>query len=88
MKQILDRFDEHWEFGTADFTLNDKQQFFKMYLEQSIKDALEACRVERPPLDVVKIAQDNNGFYIGTQRGWNLNTTQYDENVAKFLKGK
>lgn len=54
----------------------------RQFLVESIKDALEACRVSGY---AVREGQKEERLWL---EGWIRNTTQYDENVKSFLGEK
>lgn len=55
----------------------------KDFLTQSIKDALEACRVKEKGADGLEMSRE----YLKVM-GWNKATTQYDENIKSFIGEK
>jgi len=88
--------DERPDFITADEANEwyEKQNFIAekivgswvdntmVVVEQSIKDALEAVRVPELELDG---DQELFSKYRDIKEGFDANTTQYDENVRKFI---
>lgn len=97
LKQILKEFDTKYVFErefSVDYCegLNMLKHDIKDFITQSIKDALEACRVDKSkeeidlpyPKEEVYIT-DWSDYVAGGTAGYNKCTTQYDENVKSFL---
>lgn len=106
LKKILKQFDDlskpvatYMDKNGAYFPAHVMQDKIHDFLIQSIKDALEACRVEKlegggkqvvgslgePFWECVIHGQGKEECSCD---GFNANTTQYDENVKKFIGEK
>lgn len=95
LKSILKEFDEEFDhdspFGKALVLVEENTQRpiareVKYFITQSIKDALEACRVEKVGQNVIINCVSRDDYKKASEYvGFNANTTQYDENVNKFL---
>lgn len=89
LKNVLKQFDKKFPhelkedvgWKTQKGVYIDARDNIKFFITQSIKDALEACRVE----DRETLFEPHNTLL---KTVWNECTTQYDDNVAKFLEGK
>lgn len=83
--KILDEvrylMEEYRESGDSERLVNVEEA-----IESSIKDALESCRVEKArhgDFDTIEPCECECH-----DCSWNANTTQYDENVRKFVGEK
>jgi len=88
LKTILEEFDKKFIFmkGKEEDLLVAQPgtaPYVRAFITQSIKDALEACRVEEIPH--IYGEGTLSRIEIG---GWNNAATQYDENVKSFLGEK
>lgn len=93
LKQILEEFDRVWYISyqgsikDGKYSQNAHRWVMQQKLKQSIKDALESCRVEKKkvPLEAFQ-EKDIPGIALFDQiTGWNANTHLYDEKVKKFM---
>ena len=89
LTETLKRFDEEFkgELNTEHEYYSGNLRRAKAFMSRSIKDALEAVRVDKGE-HICEGGEPPEGeicgerFYTDT---WNANTTQYDENVRKYL---
>lgn len=73
-----------WAVGENGRGIYDLSELHELF-SQSIKDALESCRVEKLNLPKDPTLRLANKEIEKHEQSWNMNTTQYDENVKKFL---
>lgn len=99
LKTILKQFDDsiyHVETidgnmcealaNNEDGMCNCEMKDIEMFLVQSIKDALEACRVEKKNCKADNMGCfTKEGYYCDKHDYFNQATTQYDENVKLFM---
>lgn len=103
LRKTLEKFDKEFNIGKSyesrvyigcyECGAKDVTGKIKDFISTAIKDALEACRVEKEgdydDLESKMMAAERDADRI-IENGstWNANTTQYDENVLKFMGDK